>query len=100
MNDLVKEKENFLKVYLNLNGLSYSGYWLSWFITALIISFIIGLEILFLGYYIFSYNMFTNCNPVVMFSLFFFFTLNMQVFSMFLSCIISSTRVANTVKFF
>jgi hypothetical protein len=96
--DIVKEKEKLLKNYLNLLGLSLLGYWLGWLIFALINSLIVSTEIVLFGRYIFGYEIFTNANPLIPFSLFFTFTLAIQIFAMFVSCLVKSTNVATAVS--
>lgn len=100
MGDLVKEKENNLKKYLNLYGLSYPGYWTSWILLAILASATLSLEIIFFGRFIFRYEFFVNTNSLVIFSLFFLFTLNMQIFAMFLSCILNDSKSATTVNIY
>jgi hypothetical protein len=97
LGDLVKEKENNLKIYLNLYGLSYPGYWCSWILTAIVISMILSLEIVIVGRYFFKYEIFTNTNMLVSFGLFLLFSLNMQVLAMLLSCIVTDSKSATTV---
>jgi len=98
--DLVKEKENNLKNYLHLNGLSIFSYWASWIITSFVGSSILSLEIVFLGKYIFLYDLFVNSNILVSFSLFFFFTFTMQCFGFVISGLVSSTNAATSVNKF
>jgi ABC-type multidrug transport system ATPase subunit len=97
--DLVKEKESMLKNYTNLYGLSNLGYWLSWFIIAIISSSFVSFLIVILGKFIFYYDIFTNVNGLVSFYLFFLFSLSMQVLAMFFSCMINSTSSATTFTY-
>jgi hypothetical protein len=96
--DLVKEKETNLKSYLHLNGLSVFSYWLSWIITSLIASILLSLEIVFLGKFIFKFDLFINSNVIISFSLFFFFTFTMQFFAFLISGMISKISTATTVN--
>jgi ABC-type multidrug transport system ATPase subunit len=97
--DLVKEKESMLKNYTNLYGLSNLGYWLSWIIIAIISSALVSLIIVFFGKFVFFYDIFTNANGLVSFSLFFLFSLSMQVMAMYFSCVIHSTSSATTFTY-
>lgn len=96
--EIVKEKESLLKNYTNLYGLSLVGYWVSWVVVSVIFSGLISLEIVLFGKYIFYYDIFTNTNFFVIFNLFFLFSCSMQFLAMYLSCILSSVRIATTVK--
>jgi hypothetical protein len=98
--DIVKEKEKLLKNYLNLLGLSLTGYWLSWLIFAMVNSLIVSSEIVLFGRYIFSYEIFVNANMLVPLSLFFTFTLSIQIFAMFISSLVKSTNVATAVNIY
>ena len=95
--DIVKEKENNLKQFLHLNGLSVISYWISWIITSLLASFLLATEIVLLGKFIFKYDFFVNSNFLISFSLFFFFSLTMQFFCFVISGMVNSLRVATTV---
>jgi len=98
MIDIVKEKENNLKSYLHLNGLSVFSYWASWIVISFIGSALLSMEILLLGKFVFCYDLFVNSNPLISFSLFFFFTFTMQFIGFVISGIISSTSAATTVE--
>jgi hypothetical protein len=98
--DIVKEKEKNLKNYLNLSGLSLTGYWLGWLSVGLINSFIVASEIVLLGRYFFVYEIFTNGNILVPFSLFFTFTYAIQIFAMFISSLVKTANVATAVNIY
>ena len=95
--DIVKEKETNLKSYLHLNGLSAFSYWASWIIVSYIGSVLLSLEIVIFGKFVFAYDLFTNSNMLISFSLFFFFTFTMQFIGFAISGMISSTSAATTV---
>lgn len=98
MIDIVKEKENNLKNYLHLNGLSVFSYWTSWIITALTASFLLAFEIEILGKFIFKYELFVNSNFLIGYCLFFFFTLTMSFLAFVIASMINSLRVATSVS--
>jgi ABC-type multidrug transport system ATPase subunit len=97
--ELVKEKESLLKSYINLYGLSLQAYWINKIIIAIINSTIVSLELLLIGKYYFRFDFFDNVNMIVIFLLFFLFTLSMQHFAMLISCILKSGRAATTVSY-
>ena len=97
--DVVKEKENMLKSYTNLYGLSLVGYWLSWVIIAFLSSFILIAEMSFLGRYVFKFDVFYNTNIIPPFSLFFLFTLSMQFIGMYLACVLPNSQSATAVSY-
>ena len=99
MLDIVKEKENLLKNYTNLYGLSNIGYWVSWLIAASVFSVIISLETIFFGRYLFEFEFFINSNIFIAFTLFFLFAFSMQLFGMSLSTMINTTKSATTVSY-
>jgi len=99
MLDIVKEKENMLKNYTNLYGLSHLGYWVSWLVVILIISLILALETVMFGRYIFKFEFFTNSNLLILIILFFSFSFTMQLFGMCLSSCINSLKTATIVSY-
>ena len=98
--DIVKEKESKLKHYTILNGMSLFSYWASWGIVAMVLSFLLTSEILSLGIFIFHYDIFTNVNIFISFTLFFMFLLSLQFLSMMLSNYVSSLSGATTMSYF
>ena len=97
--DIVKEKESKLKHYTILNGMSLFSYWASWGIVAMVLSFLLTSEILSLGIFIFHYDIFTNVNIFISFTLFFMFLLSLQFLSMMLSNYVSSLSGATTMSY-
>ncbi len=97
--DIVKEKETKLKDFTILNGMSLISYWASWCIVSFIFSFLLTIEILFMGYCIFKYDIFTNVNPIISFNLFFLFNLSLMFLSMMISNYVSSLNSATTISY-
>jgi hypothetical protein len=96
--DITKEKENNLKNYMNLYGLSIISYWIGWLIVAIFYSFIISIISNIIGPIIFDFEFFTNTNFFVTFWLFFLFSLSIQVFGMFIASLINDSKYATTVN--
>ena len=97
--DIVKEKESKLKHFTILNGMSLISYWISWCIVSFIFSLLLTIEILFMGYIIFKYDIFTNVNPIISFSLFFLFNLSLMFLSMMISNYVNSLNTATTISY-
>ena len=97
--DIVKEKESNLKHFTILNGMSLISYWISWCIVSFIFSLLLTIEILFMGYIIFKYDIFTNVNPIISFNLFFLFNLSLMFLSMMISNYVSSLNSATTISY-
>ena len=105
--EIVREKEyklrqgKFIILYkgLNIFGASHGAYWISWFIVAVIYSFVASFATYIAGI-IFGFGFFTDTSPVyIVFSLFIPFTLAMQMFSFFLSTLAPSLKAANAVSY-
>ena len=97
--DIVKEKDSKLKHYTILNGMSLFSYWTSWGIVSIVFSFMLTSEILFLGQFVFNYDIFTNVNFFISFTLFFMFSLSLQFMSMMFSNYVSSMSGATTMTY-
>lgn len=84
---------------LNIFGASHGAYWISWFVVAVIYSFVASFATYIAGI-IFGFGFFTDTSPVyIVFSLFIPFTLAMQMFSFFLSTLAPSLKAANAVSY-
>lgn len=84
---------------MNIFGASHGAYWISWFVVAVIYSFVASIATYVAGI-IFGFGFFTDTNPVyIVFSLFIPFTLAMQMFSFFLSTLAPSLKAANAVSY-
>ena len=97
--DIVKEKDNKLKNFVILNGMSLFSYWVSWIIVSIIFSLIVTGEILFLGYIIFKFDIFTNVNLLINFNLYFFFNLSLMFMAMMLSNYVNNLNSATTLSY-
>jgi hypothetical protein len=69
LSDLVGEKEQRLRLGLQLMGARGSAYWLSWFIWSVVMNMIAN-TVLILSGYAFQISFFTNSNIFVLFFLF------------------------------
>ena len=96
--DIVKEKDLKLRKSLIIIGLSDFAYWSSWIITAVFYAFIVSLVTLISGY-LFQFTFFTKTPFVIVFMLFFSFSITMQCLSILISTIVSNLKSAYTVSY-
>ena len=97
-NEIVKEKEKKLRIYLNLVGISHFIYWLSWLITSLIYTFLLSLSMAIFGY-IFQFDYFTQTPFMLFLILFFLICLSMQFVTYFISTIVDTLKFSNTITY-
>jgi hypothetical protein len=84
---------------LNIFGASHAAYWVSWFIVAIIYSLVSAVST-FLSGTLFGFGFFGD-TPfwIIIFCLFFPFTLAMQMMSFFLSTLSPTLKAANAVSY-
>jgi ABC-type multidrug transport system ATPase subunit len=99
LNDLVYEKETFLRVSMVQAGLIVSAFWMSWATKAIIINTLLVLVLMASGY-IFNFALFTYSSPIVTFVLFMSFSLSMSSLAALLSTMSKTSRGAQTTGFF
>lgn len=95
---MVREKEQKLRLGLNIYGVSHTIFWFSWFLVAIIFSAFIAVYLILTGY-LFQFLFFLDTNFVVLFFLFFTFTFSMIMISFFITTLVSSITTSNTVTY-
>ncbi|KAL4471570.1 hypothetical protein ABPG74_008463 [Tetrahymena malaccensis] len=89
--DIVMEKQRRLRAGLNIQGVSHTAFYLSWFLTSIIYSTLISI-LQIVTSLIFQFDFFLDTPFFILFFLFFFFTLSMQVFGYFIATIMPNTN--------
>ena len=96
--EIIREKDTKLRKSLLIIGLNNTSFWLSWFITGVIFSFIITILLIILGY-IFQYQVFMHTPFLINFMLYFLFSISMVIFAFFLSTILKTLKSGYTVSY-
>ncbi|EAR94681.1 transporter family ABC domain protein (macronuclear) [Tetrahymena thermophila SB210] len=89
--DIVMEKQRRLRAGLNIQGVSHTAFYLSWFLTSITYSILISI-LQIVTSLIFQFDFFLDTPFFILFFLFFFFTLSMQVFGYFIATIMPNTN--------
>lgn len=90
---IVFEKDKNLKLGMQLMGLKESVFWITWFITAVTVSFIAVWLVIITGF-IFQFDFFFMTNIAVIFITFFLFSLAMIGLSIMIAVIVGSAKQA------
>ena len=98
VSEIVKEKELRLRNGLTVIGVSATAFWLSWFIVAVMFSFITTNSLILSGYY-FNFDVFTRTPYFLLFSLFFGYSITMMVLGFMLSTMITSVKLSYTISY-
>ena len=96
--EIVKEKEMKLRNGLSVIGVSASAFWLSWFIVALVFSFL-STNCLLLSGYFYDFEVFTRTPYSLLLFLFMLYTMTMMVLGFMLSTLISSVKFSYTISY-
>ena len=96
--EIVKEKYDFIKIYLELSGSKQSNYWLSWILVGFFISFLCALITPAIGL-LFSIPEFSNIPYLLVFLLFFLLHCCFVMIGALSASLISSKKLAYTVTF-
>ncbi|KAL4511800.1 hypothetical protein ABPG72_012645 [Tetrahymena utriculariae] len=89
--DIVMEKQRRLRAGLNIQGVSHTAFYLSWFLTSIVYSVLISI-LQIVTSLIFQFEFFLDTPFFLLFFLFFFFTLSMQIFGYFIATIMPNTN--------
>ena len=96
--DVVKEKQYKLRKSLLIIGLKNSAFWTSWLLVAVIFS--ASIILLFLGLvYILQWELFINTPFLIMFVLFFMFTVDLQLCAFLMSTFLNNIKTAYAAAF-
>lgn len=97
--EIVREKEYKLRQGLNIFGASHGAYWLSWFLISVLYSLVSSLSTYLAGL-TFGFGFFTQ-TPfyIIIFFIFFPFTLAMQMLSFFLATLSPTLKAANAISY-
>lgn len=87
------EKEKKLKQGMVMMGLSETAYWISWFITCVIVNILLSLITIAIGSAC-QFDFFLSTNFFANFFLFFLFTTSMTLVAFFILAFISTTKAA------
>jgi ABC-type multidrug transport system permease subunit len=87
LNEIVREKELKLRQGLQVVGVSHTVYWLSWVSVAVFFS-LVSTIILLITSLICQFDMFTNSPLVMMFLIFFTFSMAMNMLAFFVSTLV------------
>ena len=98
VSEIVKEKELRLRNGLSVIGVSASAFWISWFIIALIFSFL-ATNSLILSAFLFNFDVFIQTPYFIMLNLFVLFTMTMMMFGFMLSTMITSVKLSYTISY-
>ena len=96
--EIVKEKELKLRNGLSVIGVSSTAFWLSWFLVALLFSFLSTSCLLISGYFS-SFDVFTNPPSSLLLGLFMLYTMTMMVLGFMLSTLIRSVKLSYTISY-
>ncbi|KAI8927014.1 hypothetical protein BC831DRAFT_399199 [Entophlyctis helioformis] len=99
LNQIVSEKEQKLRLGMEIMGLKPVVYWLGMFLSNSLLVFVGSLFTVILGY-IFQFNTFKNTNFAVLLITFFLFGEAMVVFGFFITTFVRRARVAVLVGIF
>jgi ABC-2 family transporter protein len=94
--EVVREKSDFIKVYLDLNGSSQFDYWGSWISIGLLISILCSLLLPLTGM-ILNFEEFYNMPSLLIFILFLLINVSFVMIGSLVACLVSNLRLANTL---
>jgi hypothetical protein len=98
LTEVVAEKEQRLRLGMRMMGLRSVVYWFTWFLWAEIFVFLSTLVLIFSGLGC-QFAFFTNAAFFAVFLLFFLFGTAVVMLALFLSTVISTSRVAQTIGY-
>jgi hypothetical protein len=98
ISELAQEKDKRLRQGLIVVGVGHLTYYISWVVMAIVYSLLIPAVLLSTGY-ILQFELFVQTPPLLLFILYFLFTLNMCFFAMFLYTLIPSAKAGNTLAY-
>ncbi|KRW98660.1 P-loop containing nucleoside triphosphate hydrolase [Pseudocohnilembus persalinus] len=98
LREVTKEKCTRVRYGLNIFGVSHNIYWASWLITVTIFSVFAALYTIAISM-AFQIDVFVYTNPIIMFCLYFFYTLGLLIFALLLSTLISDQKTANAFTY-
>jgi hypothetical protein len=96
MTEIVREKDHKLRQGLNVMGLKHSSYWLSWYLTAVWVNFLVANSAILAGL-VFQYDFFWNTPYLILLWMFFMFSFNMSVLAFFISTFVNTLIAAYSV---
>ena len=98
LTEVVREKEHKLRQGLWVVGLSHAPYWLHWMITGIFFSAVVSISSILIGLAC-QFQLFYNANIVIIFLLFFMFTLALVGCSFVFATICPNQKIAYTVSY-
>lgn len=96
--EIVKEKENKLRMGLITLGTSHLAYWVSWILTANFLSVVSNSVLMCTGYYL-EYDVFRRVPILVLIYTFYLSSFGLNMLGMVLSACISTTKSAYSVSY-
>lgn len=89
LNEIAREKENRLRLGLNIMGMSTHAYWISWVLWGLISSLIVANSTVIFGH-MFEYDIFTRAPYGVWVAVFTTFSFSMTLLAFLLGAIVTT----------
>lgn len=96
LTEIVREKDQKLRQGLNVMGLKHSSYWVSWYVTSIVVNSLVANSTILAGL-IFQYDFFWNTPYLVLFWIFFLFSFNMSILAFCISTFVKTLISAYSV---
>ena len=98
--DVVKEKHLKLRISLLNIGLKNSAFWTSQLLISFIFNVVLNILFLIFVYYLLQWELFSNTPFLIMFTLFFLFTFDLQLLAFLMNTLIDNPKTAYASAFF
>jgi hypothetical protein len=96
--EIIREKDLKLRKSLLIIGLNNTPHWISWWVAAIIFSFLVSFILIITGI-ICNFDVFKRTNFFIALMIFFLFTMSMQFMAFFLTTILKTMKSAYTVSY-